>query len=47
MICRICLKAEGLEGRELVDGRNDSLLLEGFDGRIVGGGGGDGCYGGL
>jgi hypothetical protein len=43
VVCRICLEAEGLERGELVDGCNDRLLLEGRDGDMVAGGGGDGA----
>jgi hypothetical protein len=41
VICGIRFEAEGLEGRKLVNCRNDRLLLEGLNGNIVGGGTGD------
>jgi hypothetical protein len=47
VVRRICFESEGFEGGELVDGRNDGLLLKGRDWDIVGGRCSDWCYRGL
>ena len=47
VVCRIVLEAEGFEGRELVDGREDGLLLERLDGDISIGRSGYRGHGGL